>query len=757
MKKYSIAISFLLIIAAIYWSFQAMMPQSINDAHIAKNKFSTERALTHVKAISEKPHFVGSANHNEVRKYITSELKKLELEVEIQEGYTGGDWGNLCKAQNIITKIDGDENGKALMLLTHYDSSPHSSLGASDAGSGVATILEGIRAFLSDGKKPKNDIIILFTDAEELGLNGAELFVNKHSWAKNVGLVLNFEARGSGGPSIMLIETNNGCAELVKHFAKANPKFPVGNSLAYSIYKMMPNDTDLTVFRENANIQGYNFAFIDDHFDYHSALDNYERLDKNTLKHQGSYLMPLLKYFSETDLSNLKSDEDYAYINVPVFKLLTYPFSWIFPMLIIALTLFLLLLIIAKNKNTIDFIEILKGFMPFILSLLICSLIGFYSWPILKSLYPHYNDNLHGFTYNGYLYICAFVALSVAICFSLYNKFKKIKTVNLVIAPILFWLVICSLVSFYLKGASFFILPAFASLASLYILIKQKKPNLIILSILAFPTLWILSPFIQLFPVGLGLKMMVTATTLTTLIFGLLTPIIGFYKQKGNLASLAFLIAFAFLLAAHFKSSYNADRPKPNSLLYVYDVDTNKAKWATYDHSLDKWVSQYLTKNKEVPEGKDNFSSKYNTVFSYTADAPLKNINPPHIEISNDTIMGDRRYVEICINPQRNITRLDVFADTKNILSCKVNGISFSDDYLKNRSKKLFNHYVSNNTYTDIELTIPKEEKIKITIYEASNDLLTNKLFTIPARPENAIPMPFVLNDAILIKKTIKL
>jgi len=35
-------------------------------------------------------------------------------------------------------------------------------LGASDAASGVTTILESIRAFLAKNKTPKNDIIVLF-------------------------------------------------------------------------------------------------------------------------------------------------------------------------------------------------------------------------------------------------------------------------------------------------------------------------------------------------------------------------------------------------------------------------------------------------------------------------------------------------------------------------------------------------------------------------------------------------------------------
>jgi hypothetical protein len=43
----------------------------------------------------------------------------------------------------------------------------------------------------------------------------------------------------------MLMETN-GEWGLVKEFA-AETHFPVSNSLMYSIYKMLPNDTDLTV------------------------------------------------------------------------------------------------------------------------------------------------------------------------------------------------------------------------------------------------------------------------------------------------------------------------------------------------------------------------------------------------------------------------------------------------------------------------------------------------------------------------------
>ncbi|MGB5402577.1 MAG: M20/M25/M40 family metallo-hydrolase, partial [Robiginitalea sp.] len=292
MKPTTAVITLLLLLGLGYWSFEGSMPSAPPDADIAETAFSTDRAMKHVTEISKAPHAVGFPAHSTVRTYIMKSLKNLGLRPELQSAYISGDKGTVTRATNILARIPGTGSGKALLLLTHYDSQPHSSHGASDAGSGVATILEGLRAYKASGKQPLNDIIVLFTDAEELGLNGAELFVNRHAWANEVGLALNFEARGSGGPSYMLIETNRGNQKMIEGFKKAHPEYPVANSLAYSIYKMLPNDTDLTVFREDGDIEGFNFAFIDDHFDYHTAMDIQPRLDRETLAHQGSYLMP---------------------------------------------------------------------------------------------------------------------------------------------------------------------------------------------------------------------------------------------------------------------------------------------------------------------------------------------------------------------------------------------------------------------------------------------------------------------------------
>src|SRR5690606_14465328 len=97
---------------------------------------------------------------------------------------------------------------------------------------------------------------------------------------------------------------------IVDAFSAADVRYPVSNSLMYSIYKMLPNDTDLTVFREHGSVQGLNFAFIDDHFNYHTKQDDLAHLSHQSVAHQGSYLVPLLKHFSNSNLHNLNTDAD---------------------------------------------------------------------------------------------------------------------------------------------------------------------------------------------------------------------------------------------------------------------------------------------------------------------------------------------------------------------------------------------------------------------------------------------------------------
>ncbi len=731
-------------------------------------EFSTLRALEHVKNISKAPHYLGSSAHQEAKTYILNELKKMGLKPEIQEGISIPKRGNMSRPQNILAKIKGSGNGKALLLMSHYDSSQHSSFGASDAASGVATILEGVRAYLSTNMIPKNDIIICITDGEELGLNGADLFVKKHRWAKNIGLALNFEARGSGGDSYMLIETNGKNGKMIEEFSKAGVRYPSTNSLAYSIYKMLPNDTDLTVLRKQGDIAGFNFAFIDDHYDYHTANDTWQNLDISTLQHQGNYITPLLSYFSESDINTLKSDDDYIYFNVPIFKLITYPFSWIFILLISAIILFFGLIIYGKATYRIDFKEVLKGFGIFLIAINLAGFLTFGLWELLKLIYPHYKEIQHGFTYNGYLYVSSFILVSIAICFKVYARFSKGTNIpNLMIAPLFMWLVISACSAFYLKGASYFILIAFFGLLSLFVLIRQKNPNPWLMISLSLPSIFILTPFIAMFPVALGLKILFVSAILSVLLFGVLLPVVGFYKRKDLIGNFGLLLTVVFLILAHAKSDFTEKRQKPNSLVYILDADQNKAVWATYDKKLDSWTQNYIdiTENMAETYNANALHSKYGRSFAYANQAPVKNIRQPRFDSSKDTIIGNSRYYNLCIAPQRDIHRIDLYTETLfNFESLRANGetavdFEYSDGntynvFTKRWKNNLLTYYVNKNEPLELKMQFHKDSLPQFIVYESSYDLLQNEQFSIPSRSKEMMPKPFVINDAIVIKKS---
>ncbi len=752
----------LFIISVLGILYYMMMPNWVSNS-TGLSEFSTNKALEHIKIISQKPHYVGSQNHTVVANYLVQELEKLGLKPQIQEGTTLTEWGNLVKSRNIIARINGTNSTKALLLLSHYDSAPHSySKGASDDASGVATILEGLRAFLHEKKLHKNDIIVLFSDAEELGLNGAALFVTEHQWAKEIGLAFNFEARGTSGPSYMLMEVNQGNAALVKGFSEANPKYPVSNSLMYSIYKMLPNDTDLTVFREQGKIQGFNFAFIDSHFNYHTQQDSYANVSPTTVEHQGTYLMPLLKYFSNSDLVNLDSKDDFVYFNIP-FYFVSYPFSWILNMAIGAFLFFVFLLFIGLGKKILIGKHVFNGFINLFGTLLITGLSGYFGWKILLSVYPSYNDILQGFTYNGHYYIAAFSFLALTFAFLFYsNSNTVISNLNQTIAPLFVWLFINFGIAFYLPGAGFFIIPIWFTLLMLGYFVLTQKTSLFLNLLFLLPALFIFVPFVIQFPIGLGLKMLAGSMVLLVLVFGLLLPVFGAFLNKKQWAGLFFIVAVVFFGIAHFKSDYSTRKNKPNSLIYILNADKNQAVWATYDIQVDKWTKIYLGENPKIyPNTNSNLMfSKYDSNLTFATKAPIKTILKPTISFIKDSTIGAFRYLKIRISPNRKVNRYDIFANEKmkifNLKANQAKNINQKESLYQRNGKRVLSYYVVDNEPLELQFSIPSNTVLDMDLMESSFDLLRNPLFKIVPRDSWMMPTPFVLSDAVVLQQKIK-
>ena len=292
---------------------------------------------------------------------------------------------------------------------------------------------------------------------------------------------------------------------------------------------------------------------------------------------------------------------------------------------------------------------------------------------------------------------------------------------------------------------------------------KKKKPNVIVLAILAAPILFLLAPLVQFFPVGLGLKMIVISGIFTVLIFGLLLPVLGSYRMKRILSAVCYLVAFGFLLNAHFTNDFNETRKKPNSLIYYQDIDSGNSYWVSYDRILDDWTRGYLGDDPEdASKYIENVSgSKYKRMYSFARKTETKDIKDLKVTLSKDTIINDVRNVIITIKPQRRINQLNLYADEElSFYSFAYNGKSVPKDstgavYGDRETKSLIRYTVTDNDSLEVSYSIQKDKKVVFTLMEYSFDLLNHPNFSIAKRSAGMMPKPFVVTDAVALKKTI--
>jgi hypothetical protein len=263
----------------------------------------------------QRPHPAGSAESAAVHSRILKELADLGIQAQTQTRMSCHDetrWGSIScgTVNNIIAQMSAG-SGKQILLMAHTDSVA-AGPGAGDDSSGVATILEAVRALKARGLAGGHPIIALFTDGEENGLLGASAYLRDPQARAGVGVVINMEARGNQGPSY-LFQTGAGDARLIDLYAQAVPHF-AASSLYGEIYKYMPNDTDMTPFLA-AGLTGYNFAFIGNAAQYHTPLDRRENIDPASLQQHGENLLGLTDTLRRADLDNLKS-ENAIYLDV---------------------------------------------------------------------------------------------------------------------------------------------------------------------------------------------------------------------------------------------------------------------------------------------------------------------------------------------------------------------------------------------------------------------------------------------------------
>ncbi len=159
----------------------------------------------------------------------------------------------------------------------------------------MAAIIETIRA-LKTGAPLRNTLLVLFTGPEENCCYGARAFVEEHPWSKNVALVVNLDAGGLNGPSI-LAATSPYAGWLIDQIASVLPD-PIGSS---AIEALGSPATDYTHYFRKTGWVGFDFN-LSWNKRIHTPLDNVDNLNPASLQHQGEHMLAVVRQFGNQSL-----------------------------------------------------------------------------------------------------------------------------------------------------------------------------------------------------------------------------------------------------------------------------------------------------------------------------------------------------------------------------------------------------------------------------------------------------------------------
>jgi hypothetical protein len=617
------------------------------------NSFSAARALHFERDVlgGDVPHPVGTAAHDATRDRLAAQFRALGYDVTIQRSFACSAWVTCAPIANVIARTPGDSRPNALVVAAHYDSVA-AGPGVSDDGVGVATLLETARALRNEHFR--NPVVYLVTDAEEVALVGAEGFVADPALLKSAAAVINVEARGTSGPSF-LFETSRRNAWLARAIAGSLPR-PATSSLYYDIYELLPNDTDLTVFK-HGGLAGVGFAHIGGPVHYHTPLDNFANVTPSTVQHHGDHVLAMARALASVDLRQTSSG------NAVWFDVLSLFVVW-WPQtfsLAVAIIAFVLLLVAAFNLRTRPR-SITIGVAGFFLSLIAAFVVG---------IAVNWLAGLRAFgavwvAHPGPMIAAAWLVglLMSIIVAQILAKYAGVS--GLYFGQALCWSAIAIALAIVLPGGSYVaIVPAMACAICALLRLNEGIAAIICASITA----------ILVFPFGfalydaLGRPILPVIAVLIALAATTFAPFLSAVAAlwRPLVASIAAAIV-ACIAMALIVPAYENNSPRHINIEYV--DDGIGPRWQTdvlrpaMAHAAHFAEVQQQTYEWTLPASR-----------AYLAAAPELAIPPAEVQVVRDVRQGGR-HLTLHIRSNRNAPRIALIFHAPSFASLRVNGIT---------------------------------------------------------------------------------
>lgn len=566
---------FLAIAVVAWWRVQ---PVDIAPGTHEGSGFSAARAQDVLKDLlaDQRPHPVDSAANRAVAERIVTRLQQLGYRPRIVERMSCSQKSQTCaRVRDIVASADGSADGKSVVFSAHYDS-VGAGPGASDDGAGVATLLE-IARLLKQHPPGRNRVVFLFDDGEEAGLLGARAIADDPE-LKGAAAVINAEARGTSGQSAMF-ETGTASGWLVDTFARSSTR-PLTNSLLNTLYALLPNDTDLSVFKANG-MQGLNFAFGGNVAQYHTPLDNLEHIDLRSVQQQGDNLFGLAKALQDADLDRVGSTRNLLYTDFMGAAVVRAPLSWA---LVVGIVLLVAMAIVARRlRRRVGYRlkDVLRGVAVLPLALVVGIAAAYL---VMYALSVMHATTMPWHTAAGANRVVLWAFVAVTAAWSVRRLVRRAHPAGVWVGLCHAWLICTVLIAFILPGASYlFLLPGIVLVACALVAARlvarggqHRLASLALVS--ALGCFLVVLPLVALLEIMLGYNALygtLGTGLLVAAAVAWLAPLLC-HEQLPSYRYASVVLVAAILLAGWVSvraPAYTPDAPQPLNLIYLQDSD----------------------------------------------------------------------------------------------------------------------------------------------------------------------------------------
>jgi Peptidase family M28 len=741
-ERLTIAVLFVAI--CVLFAERASRPPGAIPESAPPTVFSAERAMKHVVAIAQRPHPIGSAEHDRVRDYLVAQLSNLGLEPQIQNATgVGTRYAAAGRVQNILARIAGRRNGgPAVFLVAHYDS-VEAGPGAADDGAGIAAILETVRA-LRAGAPLLHDVIVLFTDGEEADLLGAAAFVREHAWAKDAGMVLNFEARGTSGRSLMF-ETGPGNLDTVR-VLRTVPGVTAG-SMFVTVYRTMPNDTDLSELAL-LGIPALNFAFGDGADRYHTSHDDVAHLNVGSLQHHGQQALALARAFANGPSPRPRTG-DAVFFELPGVGLIVYSEKWAIPLALFALALTLVVIIRSCREATRFGRDVVIGAAATVGAVVLSAAAAYLAGLILSLL--HVMLPWGGAPALSPVYWAAVALLSLAISTALYVTLHRRSSMSgLHAGALVIWTLLSLATAAAAPGSSYlFTWPALVvALAGLFAdgsgLLTTKSIAMCLAALVTAALFIPIAYLIGAVLLGVTAAGGIVEAAIIALIVWLLVPLLEILCNGARWSTPVICAAATIILVGIGALTVRTSdvHPVSSMLIYAIDVDSSEA-WLASRASIartDAWTRTVLAPFAQGPEWIAHFFLWPSAVVAKRV--PSLPLPQPAINILSDSTTNDARQLSLRVQGSTGTTALAMRVSDAQVISATIDGraIDATRYRLHTRDWVLW-YWAPSDSGALLSLIVPAGSTPKLEVLAYSLGIPTLPGITILPRPANVVPV----------------